>query len=101
MQSMDYNTKNAAEKISEMEDPALIASFISGDERKTVIDAADKRISDLRGPKEGEQTTPMTEKGGGFKGGISGAKSAEELPPRDYVTCEDVLSSIRGKGGRI
>jgi len=65
MKSTEMNVRDAQIKIAEMTDPEEIRSFISGDERKTVIDAAHKRIIEMMGKpasggKAGE-TGPITE----------------------------------------
>ena len=91
--STDFNTKDGPEFISVMKDEAEILAFIEGDERKTVIDAANKKIAELRGPKQGEQTGPITQKTAEFKGGVEGTKS--------FVTCEDVLKKMRAQGKEI
>jgi hypothetical protein len=110
MQSTDMNTRDASEKISEMTNINDITIFIAGDERKTVIDAADKKIAELRGPKQGEQADPITRPAADFKDGIQATKDAgsplnpgtlESLNPRSYVTCEDVLKRLRAKGVKI
>lgn len=94
MKSTDFNTKDAPEKIAEMTTGEEILAFIDGDERKTVTDAAQKKIAELRGPKQGQETDAMTKKTSDFKGsGVEGAKG--------YVTCEDVLESMRKKGRQI
>jgi len=110
MQSTDMNVRDASEKISEMSDVNDILIFIAGDERKTVIDAADKKIAELRGPKQGEQTDSITRPAADFKDGIQATKAVdpslnpgtlESLNPRTYVTCEDVLKRLRAKGVKI
>ena len=47
MKSTEMNVRDAQVKVAEMTDPEEIRSFISGDERKTVIDAAHKRIIEM------------------------------------------------------
>jgi len=109
MQSTDMNVRDASEKISEMTHINDIIIFIAGDERKTVIDAADKKISELRGPKQGEQTDSLTNPVSDFKDGIQATKDAGPLNPgildpsnpKSYVTCEDVLKRLREKGVKI
>jgi len=109
MQSTDMNVRDASEKISEMTNINDITIFIAGDERKTVIDVADRKIAELRGPKQGEQTDSITQPASDFKDGIQATKDSgplnpvplESLNPRTYVTCEDVLKLLRAKGVKI
>jgi hypothetical protein len=61
-----------------MTDPEEICSSISGDERKTVIDTAHKRIIEMMG-KAGE-TEPITETKADFKKGFKRTK-CEDQPP--------------------
>jgi hypothetical protein len=97
------NVKDALEKISEMTNVNDILIFIAGDERKTVIDAAEKNIAELRSPKQGEQAASD------FKEGGQATKDAdplnpvpiESLHPRTYITCEDVLKRLRAEGVKI
>jgi hypothetical protein len=70
-----------------MTDPEEICSFISGEERKTVIDAAHKRITQMM-DKAGD-TGPVTETKADFEEGFQKMK--------DYITCEDVLKNLRVK----
>lgn len=114
MKSTDYNTKDGPEFIVAMTTVEEILAFIEGDERKTVIDAANKRIAEIRGPKQGEQNDPITQKTSDFKAsGVEGTKSDSSSlttdhsslsfphSPRSYVTCEDVLENMRAKGKNI
>jgi hypothetical protein len=105
---MEMNVRNAQIKIAEMTEPEGIRSFVSGDERKTVIDAAHKRIIELIG-KSGE-TGPITEARNDFKVGVQGVKSTDntdgEVPEpipvaKSYVTCEDALKNLRAKGYKV
>jgi hypothetical protein len=89
MKSADFNTKEAPIKIWELMTKEEVQSFIEGDERKTVIDAAAKRIKELT-PKEG-QDERMTKDSDGFKKDIQ----------REKVTGNDVLANLRAKGYRI
>ncbi len=89
MKSIDLNVKDAQIKIAELSTAEEIQSFIEGDDRKTVTDAAEKRIHELKGPKQGE-TGKITKDAGDFKEGIQKTKSV--------ITCGDVLASLRGKG---
>jgi histone H3/H4 len=110
MKSVDFNTKNAPEKITEMTTEEEILAFIEGDERKTVIDAANKKIAELRGPKQGEQTDPITKDAADFKEGIQKTKAVHDSrltnhesritnhASRSFISCEDVLKSMREKG---
>ena len=112
MKSTDFNTKDAPEKIAEMTTEEEILAFIDGDERKTVTDAAQKKIAELRGPKQGEDG-PITKKTSDFKAGVEGTKDvnrdSDPLSVTDtenghgkrVVTCEDVLESMRKKGRQI
>lgn len=72
-----------------------ISAFIEGDNRKTVINAADERRKALppSQPKEGEVKGPITKDADDFKGGIQKTKS--------HVTCEDVLKKMRAEGKKI
>ena len=93
MKSVDFNTKIASEKIAEITTEEKILAFIEGDDRKTVADAALKKLNELNGPKQGEQTGPITKDADDFKKGIQKTKS--------FVTCEDVLEKMRAKGRDI
>jgi len=103
MKSTEMNVRDAQITIAEMMDPEEIRSFISGDERKTVIDAAHKRIIEMMG-KPGE-TGPITETKSDFKDGVQGVKS--DTPhsgiriPKSYVTCENVLKNLRIKAYKV
>lgn len=102
MKSTDFNTKDAPDKIREMTTEEEILAFIEGDERKTVTDAANKKILELRGHKQGEQTGPITKDAADFKEGIQKTKAISDEPSaRNYVTCEDVLKKMRDQGKEI
>lgn len=101
MNSIGMNLRAVSEKISEMTNVNDITIFIAGDERKTVIDAADKKIAELRGLKQGEQTDSITQTSSDFKEGIQATKDSEPLNPRTYITCEDVLKRLRAEGVKI
>lgn len=90
MKSVDFNTKDAPEKIADMLTEEEILAFIEGDERKTVIDAANKKIAELRGPKQGEDTGAITKNTADFKEGIQKTKGV--------ITCEDILEMRREQG---
>lgn len=92
-ESTDMNVKDALARITEMNDPVAIQIFVTGDERKTVLDVAHKRVQELRGAKQGEQTGAITQPAADFKEGVQGTKG--------YVTCEDVLEKLRAKGMKI
>ena len=117
MKSTEMNVRAVQIKIAEMMDSEEIRSFISGDERKTVIDAAHKRIIEMMGKpasvgKAGE-TGPITGTKSDFKEGVQRTKCDDQNPPSDspltkggdrgvmekfYITCEDVLKNLRVKG---
>jgi len=91
--SNDYSADDAIRRIEKMVLEADLLTFISGEERKTVVAAAEVRLAELR-PKQGEQKDPITQERTDFKGsGVQGTKS--------YVTCEDVIKTMRGKGVKI
>jgi len=112
MKSTDFNTKDGPAAILVMTTEDEILAFIAGDERKTVIDAANKKIAELRGPKQGEQASPMTKDASDFKEGIQKTKAVDRNPvsatdtedghgKRTVVTCEDVLKKMRDQGKKI
>lgn len=52
--SIEVNVKEAVEKIRSLPSPEEVSAFVQGDERKTVVDAAQARIKELQAPKQGE-----------------------------------------------
>ncbi|OGO13273.1 MAG: hypothetical protein A2Y53_00885 [Chloroflexi bacterium RBG_16_47_49] len=93
MPSKDLNIKDAQIKIAEMTSAEEINAFIVGDERKTVLDAAETKIKELKGLKQGEQADAITKDSHDFKEGIQKTKS--------FVTCEDVIEKMRKEGRKI
>lgn len=92
----DYLADEAIERIREMTSEDEVLAFIEGDERKTVNHEAKEWIEKLRkiSPKEGQVAGKITDDTKDFKGpGVQGKKN--------YVTCEDVIKSLRGKGVKI
>jgi hypothetical protein len=74
---------------------AEILAFIAGEDRKTVINAAEDRRKALppSKPKAGEVKGPITQDTSDFKEGVQKTKS--------YVTCEDVVDKMRKAGKKI
>jgi hypothetical protein len=95
MKSTTMTAQEAIEAIGAMKSQEEISSFIEGEDRKTVINAAEERRKALppSQPKEGEVKGPITQRTSDFKGGVQGAKT--------YVTCDDVLKAMRSKGKKI
>jgi hypothetical protein len=90
--SNDYSAEEAIRRIEKMEIEKELLTFTAGEERKTVVAAAETRLAELR-PKQGEQKGPITQETSDFKEGIQGAKN--------YVTCEDVIKKMREQGKKI
>jgi hypothetical protein len=90
---MEINSRDlkADEAISMFDALATIGevdAFIEGDERKTVINAAEERRKALTPsmPKGGEVKGPITEEASDFKAGIQRTK--------DFVTGGDIIGGI-------
>jgi hypothetical protein len=96
-QSTEFNTKDASDMIREMTAIDYVEAFISGDDRKTIIEVAEKRKSDLRflgeKPKEGETKGPITQPVDSFKTGVQATKSS--------ISGEDIVAILRAKGHKI
>ena len=117
--SNDYRAEDAISRIGTMKNIEEIKNFIEGEERKTVVSAAEARIKELSdaSQKQGEQKEPITQRTDDFKEGIQRTKSgigdqglgvSEETNPqppvaipRSYVTCEDVIKKMREQGKKI
>lgn len=129
MKSKNMNEVDSIKRIKKINSIEKIDSFIEGDDRTSILDAAEKQKKRLNGsnssngsiesaPKQGEQPGPITQKTSDFKEGIEGTKKAgigdQELgvgketnpqPPttdtRSYITGEDVIKTLREKGKKI
>ena len=90
--STEVSATDALIKICELTSPEEVLAFIDGDDRKTVTSAAEKRLGELNGKKEG-QTGTITKTAADFKKGVQKTKS--------YITCEDVLKKQRDEGEEV
>lgn len=93
MKSTEVNITQAKAALLELNTFEDITAYIEGEERKTVIEAADKRLKNIMAPKQGEQAEPITKTTDDFKTGVQKTKS--------YITCEDVLVNLRENGYRV
>lgn len=103
MKSIEMNVIKAMAKIKGMDSIDEINVFIDGDERKTVIDTASRRIFEIKGLKQGELSGTITQMTSDFKEGFQGTKSeTSDIKPqtsdKSYITGEDVVRGLREKG---
>lgn len=100
--SLNFNSKDAIIAVTELSTEAEIAAYTKDDHRKTVIEAANRRLKELgsshvlvpapepeRSHKT-EQTGKLTETKDTPSGGVKGTKA---------LTCEDVLRKQNQAGG--
>lgn len=95
--SEELTVIEARDRIKELNSEEEILEFVDGDGRIGVIRAVNKRLSELSDsrPKQG-QVTKFTDSSRDFKGpGVEGKKE------KGYVTCEDVIKTLRQKGVKI
>ena len=90
MKSRDLNAKDAVRQIAGIATDEEISEFMEGEDRKSVIECAQKRLQELQ-PKQG-QTDEMTRQSADFKQGLQRTKC---------LTCEDVIKDLRQRGKKI
>jgi hypothetical protein len=91
--------QEAKEAIGAMKSPEEISSFIDGDTRKTVINAAEERRKALTPTsKQGEVKGPITQDAADFKDGVQKTKEADK--PK-HITGMDVIKKMRAEGKKI
>jgi hypothetical protein len=94
MLSKTMKADEAITSIQGMQTEAEILAFIEGENRKTVITAADERRKTLPlSSKQGEMKGSITQDSPDFKEGVQKTKS--------HVTCEDVIETMRMAGKKI
>jgi hypothetical protein len=104
--STTMTAQEAIEAIGAMKSQEEISSFIEGEDRKTVINAAEERRKALPpSSKGGEVKGPITQDAADFKEGVQRTKSTDvgagPVPARSCVTGEDVIKKMRAEGKKI
>ena len=90
MRSRDLNAKDAMRQIAVIATDEELSEFMAGEDRKSVIEYAEKRLLELQ-PKAG-RTDEMTKPSADFKQGLQRTKC---------ITCEDVIKDLRQRGKKI